>query len=253
MKSIKIILPAIAFVLMNLNYSVCQDLTQEETRQLIIRVENTTNPSLYTELLTMKNIKSDKYSTVNRLKCYRRNDKLIILVLEPSIQNGQVLLRDGDDMWMYLPKSDRIMRVGSKDNSLGGEASNNDLLRVDLSKDYIPSFVGYEDIDGDKCYKIDLKGMNKTLAYDDIIYWISAKTELPIKREYYSISGKRLKTMSFSEPQKINNTVLPAKITIVNEKNKEFRTEIQIELFDVQSKIDEKIFNPTYIKSGRLQ
>ena len=50
----------------------------------------------------------------------RKGDKMLIIFVEPPSQRGQVFIRDGDDMWMYLPRSKKVMRVGTKDDFYGG-------------------------------------------------------------------------------------------------------------------------------------
>jgi outer membrane lipoprotein-sorting protein len=177
---------------------------------------------------------------------------MIVKITEPPVQNGQVLLRRGDDMWMYLPKSRRLIRIGARDRSLGGEASNTDLMRIDLSLDYDAAFMGYDTLDGEKCYRLELDGKSRSVAYDNITYWISVGRELPVRRDFYSLSGKKLKTMFFSDVQTIGEYLLPKKALIVNENNSDYQTELIILKMDPSPSFDDAIFNPNYVKTGRL-
>jgi hypothetical protein len=113
-------------------------------------------------------------------------DVSALVVLEPPVQAGQTLVRNGEEMWLYLPRSGKITRIGAKESSMGGEVSNADLLRADLSKDYDGTWVAEETVEGIRCHKLEL-------------------------REFYSLSGRRLKTMIFRDLKKFGGKEVPAR------------------------------------------
>ena len=57
--------------------------------------------------------------------------------------------------------------------------------------------VGEETIDGEPCHVLELTAKHKRTTYDRIRYWVSVKGETAIKAEFYSLSGKLLKTARF--------------------------------------------------------
>lgn len=224
-----------------------------DSEEIIHRTEAKISPEKFIEIMRMENIRPSGETLENELKCFRSGDRQIVLVTAPAIQQGQVILRDRDDMWMYLPKSKRLMRVGAKENSLGGEASNADLLRVDILADYDIVSSGIDTVDNDPCLKFELKGKRRTVAYDKIVYWISMHDELPKQREFYSLSGHKLKTMLFADPKTIGGKIIPSVVTIINAKNPDYKTVIHISVFDTRPSFGEEIFNPAYVKLEKLR
>ena len=153
-------------------------------------------------------------------------------------------------MWMYLPNSGKVLRIGAKEQSMGGEASNTDLLRVDLAKDYNGTYVGEETIEGVPCYKLDLTAKDRTIAYDRVVYWVSKDGELPVKREFYSLSGKLLKTMYFKDVKNYHGRIRPSFMLIQNEKNQLYKTEIILmEMIEVNN-LQDFMFTPSYARRG---
>ncbi len=75
-----------------------------------------------------------------------------------------------------------------------GEASNGDIAATDYAGDYTPASMGQEVVDGESCYVLDLHANNKAATYDRIVYWISKTRLVGVKADFYTVSGKKLKT-----------------------------------------------------------
>ena len=57
--------------------------------------------------------------------------------------------------------------------------------------------AGEESVDNTSCYILELTAKHKRTTYDRIRYWVSVKGETALKAEFYSLSGKLLKTARF--------------------------------------------------------
>ncbi|MBN1799494.1 MAG: outer membrane lipoprotein-sorting protein [Spirochaetales bacterium] len=228
-------------------------MSPEQVHALIKRVDANSAPIQYESYLSIKNHKPGGSFTEQKAHVYRKDDKVLIVITSPAIQKGQAIIRNADDMWMYLPNSGKVLRIGAKEQSMGGEASNTDLLRVDLAEDYTGTYVGEETVDGTLCYKLELKANDRTIAYDKVIYWISKEKELPVKREYYSLSGKHLKTMYLKDVKNFHGRVRPSFLLILNEQNTQYKTEILVEEMVAVNNLGDFIFTPSYARRGTLQ
>lgn len=225
-------------------------MTPQEVRELVDRVDRNSAPLQYESDLALKNYGPSGSLTEQRARVSRKGDKVLIVITSPAIQRGQAIVRNGDDMWMYLPNSGKVLRIGAREQSMGGEASNTDLLRVDLAKDYDGTYAGDETVEGVPSYKLDLAAKNRTIAYDRVVYWVSKDRELPVKREFYSLSGKLLKTMYFKDVKDFNGRLRPSLILIQNEKNQQYRTEIiLVDIVEVHN-LQDFMFTPSYVRRG---
>jgi len=228
------------------------EMTQEQVASLIERADKNMAPNQYESYMTITDYKPAGKYTTSRYHFYRKDNKMIGVIVDPPKQRGQVFLRNGDDMWMYLPKSKKITRIGAKESSMGGEASNADLMRIDLAKDYRGSFQGFEQINGILCYRLELKAVDRSLAYDRILYWVSKIQEIPVQSEYYSLSGKKLRTMHFSQNKMYAGLLRPSVVEIVNAKNPAYRTVIMIETMQEKHDLGDNMFTPSFVKLGNL-
>jgi len=228
-------------------------LTTEESITLVTKIDLKMFPDSYEGLISIKNYKPNKKETENDVKIYRKNDNVIVLFLAPSIQKDQVLLRNGDKMWMYLPNSNKTLRVGSKEMSMGGEASNADIMRLELKTDYDIAFLGEEQKDEELCYKFELKAKNRTVAYDKILYWVSKAKEIPVKKELYSLSGKLIKNVYYKEVGTLNNNQIPTLVIIENAENLKYKTEMKTTQINTEVKISDTMFTLNYITKGLVK
>src|SRR5262245_6626877 len=63
-------------------------------------------------------------------------DKLRIWFLEPAAVRGQEMLRQGENLWVYLPNLKKPTRLASRESFQGGDFNNADVLRVNYQADY---------------------------------------------------------------------------------------------------------------------
>lgn len=146
-------------------------------------------------------------------------DKLRVIFSAPATAKGQEMLRDGDNMWLYMPNLKRAVRVASRDSFMGGDFNNADVLRVDYTADYTARIAG-ETADA---YVLELKAKGPGVAYDRIKLWLSKGAEpQPRKAELYATSGKLLRTAEFSDVKDLGGGYKrPAKIVMRNELSKQ--------------------------------
>ena len=223
-------------------------LTDEEATKLVKDIDQTIYPLECRIMGEMKNFQGEGRQTENRMEVLRKDDMLLAIFLSPPIQKEQKFLRNGDNMWTYLPRSKRVMRISAKERSMGGEANNSDVMRVDLVKDYIVKYIGDESLDSTTCYKLELLGKERKVAYKKIIYWISKDQKLPVKRELYSISGRLMKNMYFEDVKKINGVDRPTKWIIENVIDPTYRTEFLFLEIDEEARFRNTMFTPAYLK-----
>lgn len=124
-------------------------------------------------------------------------DKFRTSFLEPSSAKGQEMLRNGENMWLYMPNLKRAVRVASRDNFMGGDFNNADVLRVNYETDYTATLGTSAD---PKLVLLELKAKGPQVAYDVIKLWMTKdKDAQPVRSELYASSGKLLRTAEFSD------------------------------------------------------
>ncbi len=121
---------------------------------------------------------------------------------EPVRFKGSKILQVERNMWLTRPGLSKPIPISPRQR-MSGQASNGDIAATNYAGDYDAQMSATESLDGENCYVLDLAAKHKRATYDKIRYWVSVKRGVGIKAEFYSVSGKLLKTARFE----YNNTI----------------------------------------------
>jgi hypothetical protein len=122
-------------------------------------------------------------------------DQVVGLFLAPESDKGRATLRQGDNMWLYIPEVGKPMRITSMQSVTGGVFNNADILRIDYTAEYNVEVLA-EDRDQ---HLLTLKAKTGEVAYDKLKMWVDRKALLPVTIECYAASGMLIKTLHFKD------------------------------------------------------
>jgi hypothetical protein len=115
----------------------------------------------------------------------------------PPRDVGKLVLLNASNMWFYDPASKASIRISAQQRLIG-QASDGDVLTINLAHDYKARLVGEESTqDADKqtksAWHLDLTAATSDATYSHLETWIEKGTYRPIKSKFYSDSGRLLK------------------------------------------------------------
>jgi len=143
------------------------------------------------------------------------------------------------------------VRVGAKQNFGGGDFSNADIFRLSLVLDYTPTLLGEEEAEGQRCYKLELKAHDRSVAYDRVLYWVrSDGTFFPVRAEYFTISGKKLKWLTASEVAPLGGRRRPTLLRMESALDAGARTTVRFRTIQDGVKLDDTLFTPSTLERG---
>lgn len=202
--------------------------------------------------LQMTVTRPGKADRVVEMKGWKKGDALgLVRYTAPAKERGTAYLRNGANTWLFLPSAEKVVRVGAKQNFGGGDFSNADIFRLSLVSDYVPTLAGEEDWEGQPCYKLDLKAKDRSIAYDRVVYWVrSDGTFFPVRAEYYTISGRRLKSLTLTEVGHIGGRARPTKLTMESALEQGSRTALRFLSIEDDAKLDDRMFTPSALERG---
>lgn len=143
------------------------------------------------------------------------NENTIIQTLEPATERGQNLLMKGRELWVFMPSVSQPVRL-SLSQRLTGMVANGDLARISFTGDYQPKIVGTEKIGGRDHHVLELTAAERGVTYPRILYWVRDADNFPVKAEFYSLSGKLLKTCRFERFQPLGGRVRPTRLVMTD-------------------------------------
>lgn len=144
----------------------------------------------------------------------------LVHIESPSVDRGKLLLRNGNNLWIFDPASQASVRMSARQRLLGN-ASNGDVITSNLVADYSPALEGSETIaDGDRanrdCHKLVLRSRNSSTPYSMIEYWVEKSSNRPVKGKYYTGSGNLLKVSWFRKFQNAMGAARPMEVVIAD-------------------------------------
>jgi outer membrane lipoprotein-sorting protein len=175
--------------------------------------------------------------------------KTMVRYDEPSNMRGKKLLMVGDDLFVFIPKTQRPVRLTASQR-LMGQASNGDVMNVRFQSDYKPALSGEESIEADgrnrDCVVMDLSAKRQGSPYSRIVLWVEKGTYAPLKAECYALSGKKLKSVEYSLTKEFEGKKIVSRATIRDLVLKDSYT--ILEFLDMSSEtIPSTYFNKEYL------
>jgi outer membrane lipoprotein-sorting protein len=166
-------------------------------------------------------------------------------------ERGTAYLRSGDNTWLYLPSAEKVVRVGARQNFGGGDFSNADIFRLSLIKDYDPTLAGEETMGGQPSYRLDLKAKDRSIAYDRVVYWVRSDGSFyPVRADYYTLAGKKLKSLVLSEVRPLGGRTRPTLLVMESRVDDGLRTLLQFLTIRDDVTLDDRLFSPSALERG---
>ena len=164
--------------------------------ELLKKVDRNLEPESYESYRKLINIEPDgakKEFVIYSVK--KGKDQVATLFLSPSSDKGRSTLRQGENMWLYIPSVGKPMRITSLQSVTGGVFNNADIMRLDYAQEYDVASVTEQG----ELYLLDLKAKTGDVAYDKLKMSVDKKLVLPLKIEAYASSGMLMKTLYFKD------------------------------------------------------
>jgi len=198
------------------------------------RVRNPDQPFRVT--LSIVEYLSNKPRDRTGLIVYSREDKQsgqfnnLVRYAEPPRDAGKLVLLKGGNLWFYDPASKASIRI-SPQQRLTGQASEGDVLTVNLARDYATTIVGEESLqDADHksrdCWHLDMKAATPEAAYNRIEYWVERATNRPVKGKFYADSGRLLKIAYYHKYEQQLEGMRPTEVILIDAINSNLATTI---------------------------
>ena len=173
-----------------------------------------------TEFQAGKQVDTSTLTTYARAQEHRGQFASLIRFVSPTRDTGKLMLKNGNDLWFYDPATKASVRL-SPQQRLMGQASNGDVVTVNMAKDYRATLIGEEEIqDGERrkrsAYKLGLAAATPDVTYPTIEIWIDAENNRPLKARFFAESGRLLKTAYYRRFQQQLGAERPTETVIID-------------------------------------
>lgn len=174
------------------------------------------------------------------------NENSIVMITEPASERGQAILMKGRDLWVFMPSVSQPIRL-SLSQRLTGQVANGDIARANFTGDYHPQLLRNESIDDEDYYVLELTGIDRSVTYQKVLLWVNQSSFRPYKAEFYSVSGRLLKTSRYENFDNILGEMRPTRI-IMEDALKSGEVSV-LDYSDMKLRdLPDKIFTKDYLK-----
>lgn len=181
-------------------------------------------------VVTMR-IKTSHWERKMILNVYTKGiDNSLIRIVKPLKEQGVSTLKVGSEVYNYLPKIDRTIKLTTammSGNWMGSHFTNDDLVRESrISEDYDPeiSFVGNRD--GQNITEITLKPKSDAAVVWGKIVLTVRDDKMPVREVYYDEDGKVVRELRYYDYQWVSGRLVPMHLKMIPQDKPEEFTEI---------------------------
>jgi outer membrane lipoprotein-sorting protein len=173
-------------------------------------------------------------------------DQTLVSTVAPAADRGQTMLLKGRDLWVFMPAVSQPVRLPLAQR-LTGQVAYGDLARANFTGDYTAKLLRIETIDGKEHYVLELTAVDAGVTYHRVVYWVEKATYRPFQAEFYTLSGRRLKTCRYEDFRPMGGEVRPTRLVMQDALRGEERSVLEYSNFQV-GELSDKYFTKDYLK-----
>ncbi|MEE9117577.1 MAG: outer membrane lipoprotein-sorting protein [Calditrichia bacterium] len=180
------------------------------------------------------------------------SEKSFTEYLAPAREKGTKMLKIDDQLWMYSPQSDRIIRISGhmlRQSLMGSDLSYEDMMEDRrLDEIYSAEIIGEEQIDKRDCWVMELSAIKDDVAYHSQKFWVDKEYMIPLKQQLFAKSGKMLKVIELSDLFRVDGRWYPKRMLFQDVLLKGKGTEFIIESINFDENIPNHIFSKASLR-----
>ena len=173
-------------------------------------------------------------------------DKTFIRITAPKKEQGVATLRIKNEMWNYLPKVNKTMKISPSmmmGSWMGSDFTNDDLVRESsLIDDYAYQMVIPENASEDLLYVELIPKEDSAIVWGKIITAVRVNDYIPIWQRFYDEKGKLMRVLNFKEVKKFSGKTVPSVMEMIPQNRDGHKTVIRWVNAKFDTKIDDRIF-----------
>ena len=230
--------------------------TPEETREIIDRVDRVTRGDSSHGVARMEVVTEHWEREITMELWSLGTDYSLVRIQSPAREAGTATLMAHDDIWNYLPKVDRAIKIPASMMGgawLGSHFTNDDLVKESrLVEDYdiVATFNGERD--GVTVWEFRLTPKPEAaVVWGHVEYQVRQVDYMPLWVRYYDEDGDLARTMQFSEFRDLGGRIVPAVMDMHPVDKPGERTILRYEELEFDIDIEQSFFSLQMLKSRR--
>jgi outer membrane lipoprotein-sorting protein len=183
-----------------------------------------------------------------------------IRILSPAKDAGSGFLKLHPNMWMWVPRVERTIRVPPSmmlQSWMGSDFTNDDLVRESSEVDDYDHVLlgidpGSKESGGRRSYVVEYRPHETApVVWGRIVAWIDAELYSPVLQEFYDEDGVKIRELRFSDVREVDGRHLPHRWALTPLDKPGHETVLVVEKMQYDLPIDDSVFTTRNLKRGR--
>lgn len=211
----KPILLLFALLLSPLTAMATTELDNQQLQDLIRRVETQYNGQSAHAMTTMTIATANWQRTLTMEFWSWQRDRFLTRIIQPAKEKGVGTLKVEREVWNYLPKVDRVIKIPSSMMGgawMGSHITNDDLVKSSqVDKDYRFALLRRDD------HSIEIECLphaDTATVWGKLIYTIDRASLSPKQIRYYDEEMVLVRTIFFEQLQQVGQRLIPLRMRV---------------------------------------
>jgi outer membrane lipoprotein-sorting protein len=224
-----------------------ETLTQTELEEIIRKIDALyRSKSSYSEI-EMEIVTPHWQRTLTMKAWTQGMKKTFLRITSPKKEAGMATLRIDNEMWNYLPKANKVMKIPPSmmmGSWMGSDFTNDDLVKeFSLFSDYTYSKVHPPDEDTSWLYINSVPREDLPVVWGNIVIAVRKSDHIPMWQKYYDEKGNLMRVLTYSEIRKFGDRTIPATMEMVPQNKEGHKTVIRYTTVEFNANVQDEMFS----------
>jgi hypothetical protein len=177
-------------------------------------------------------------------------DRFLVRILEPPKERGVATLKVERQVWNYLPRVDRVIKIPPSMMGgawMGSDITNNDLVKeAHIDEDYdftlLKETKDFWEVEG-------IPKPQAAVVWGKIVYRIAKAGRVPQFVEYFDEKMAKVREIRFDDVRQVEGRLLPMRMTVQPVDKPEERTVLQYMEIEFDLPLEKDFFSLRSLKS----
>ena len=179
--------------------------------------------------------------------------KTFIRINEPKKEKGVATLRVENEMWNYLPKTNKVIKIPPSmmmSSWMGSDFTNDDIVKeYTLFEDYSYKLIEVKDGRDDLYYVNCIPREDLPVVWGNIVIAARKSDYIPVWQKYYDEKGNLMRVATFSDIKQFDGRKIPAVMEIVPQNKEGHKTVVRYLKANFDIKLPDEVFSLRNLRS----
>ncbi len=180
-------------------------------------------------------------------------EKTFIVIESPRREKGVSTMRNGNEMWNFFPKINKVMKVPPSmmmGSWMGSDFTNDDLVKESTRMDdYHAKLIQGENRES---YYVEFVPRKDTVSlWGKIVSEIARASLLPVNEIFYDEKDEKIREMNFKEVKTLGGKTIPTVMELIPVTKKDHKTIVRYQSAQFDIELDKDTFTLRNLKKKR--